>query len=187
MRNFGSIINSYTTKVNDMKTKKLITLTCLSAMSLLLASCGPTPLNDEEFTDTAREVCSTLKTEIASLDTFDFTSRAEAYRRAADTLADLNITEQSAPQGTRLRSGLAEMADFFDVFGQAYAKVEKTRIGDTLQLIYTEDGSVYANWGDILLSTKLEIEAATVLEHYATKERVREAAISLGLEECAIE
>ena len=176
-----------------MNTKKLITLTCLSAMSLLLASCGPTPLNDEEFTDTAREVCSTLKTEIASLDTFDFTSRAEAYRRAADTLADLNITEQSAPQGTRLRSGLAEMADFFDVFGQAYAefltnpKVETTRTGDTPQLMYTVDGSVYANWGDILFSTKLEIEAATVLEHYATKERVREAAISLELEECAIE
>ncbi len=174
-----------------MNTKKLITLTCLSAMSLLLASCGPTPLNDEEFTDTAREVCSTLKTEIAYLNTDDFTSRAEAYRRAADALADLNITEQSAPQGTRLRSGLAEMADFFDVFGQAYAEFltnpKVTRTGDTPQLMFAEDGSVYANWGDILFSTKLEIKAATVLEHYETQERIREAAISLELEECAIE
>ena len=176
-----------------MNTKKLITLTCLSAMSLLLASCGPTPLNDEEFTDTAREVCSTLKTEIAYLNTDDFTSRAEAYRRAADALADLNITEQSAPQGTHLRSGLAEMADFFDVFGQAYAefltnpKVETTSTGDIPQLMITEAGTVFGHWGDILFSTKLEIEAATVLEHYETQKRIREAAISLELEECAIE
>ena len=171
-----------------MNTKKLITLICLFALSLVLVSCGSPSLNDEEFTDTAREVCSTLKAEIASIDSLDITSRADAYRHAADALADLEITEQSAPQGYLLRSGLVELADSFDMFDKAFAEaLTKANIDTPETVIFTEEGSVFA----ISMSTndlsKLDIESALVLELNVNNALVREAAISLELEECAIE
>ena len=170
-----------------MNTKKLMTLICLFGLSLLLASCGPPALNDEEFTDSAREVCSTLKTEIASVVPLDFTSRADAYRQAADALADLEITEKSAPQGFRLRSGLAELANSFDMFDKAFTEaLAKANIVPEA-VFFTEEGSVFAiSMSDNDIS-KLEIEAALLLELSATNELVREAANSLELEECVIE
>jgi hypothetical protein len=167
---------------------KLISMICLFVTSLLLASCGSKALNDVEFADAAREVCSTLNTESASLDKLDFASRAAAYRRAADALAGLEITEKSAPQGTGLRSGLAGLADSFDKLGKAIDDaVLKANLNAPVTLMITEDGTVFAYTGSILNLTRLDIEPAIVSDLKATQARVREAAISLKLEECAIE
>ena len=74
------------------------------------------------------------------------------------------------------------------MFDKAFAEALIKANIDTPQIVFfTEEGSVIA----ISMSTndmsKLEIESALVLELNANKALVREAAISLELEECAIE
>jgi len=180
--------------------KRFLQMFSLTLILLLLAGCGgvsakptatPTPslLSDEEFAGSAREVCGTLKTEIASLDTLDLTSKAEAYRRAADALIDLEINQQSAPQGTRLRSGLAELADSLDIFDKALVEaLIKARIEGPFTLMITEGGSVFViSGGDLSTLKGLEIEADISLELKAAQALVRQAATALGLEECAPE
>ena len=183
-----------------MKTKQRIAVVLVLLMSLVISGCGPgqlfgptltptpTPLTDEEFTEFAREVCSALETEIASLDTLDFSSRADAYRQAADALAALELTEQSTPQGTRLRSGLAELADSSDIVGKALTEaLTKANFDTPVTVMFTIGGKVYAYSGMIFNITWLEIETDLILDWFATQELVREAAISLELEQCAIE
>jgi len=184
-----------------MKTKQRIAVVLVLLMSLVISGCGPgqlfgptltptpTPLTDEEFTEFAREVCNALETEITPLiGTIDFASGADAYRKAADALAALEITEQSAPQGTHLRSGLAELADSTDIVDKALTEaLTKANFDTPVTVMFTIGGKVYAYSGMIFNMTWLEIEPDLILDWFATQELVREAAISLELEQCAIE
>ena len=182
-----------------MNTNSRITVVFVMLISFVVTGCGPgqlfgptltptpTPLTDEEFAEYAVDVCSTLKTDFTSINTFDFTSRAEAYRRAADSLTHLEITEQSAPQGTQLRIGLSELADSYGFLDKALTEaVDKANIDTTAidTLFFGEDGSVYAVSQSIFDITKLEIEETLLTELYANATLVQEAAISLGLEDC---
>jgi len=126
---------------------------------------------------------------VAAYKWFDFASWASAYRRAAEALASLNITEQSAPQGARLRVALSRLAELSDSFDKALEaackKADMMCKGEDLAL--TEDGSVYILVDRRSLSfQRLEIEPALVLDLMTYHTAVEEAAISLGLEDCAV-
>lgn len=191
-----------------MYKKQRLAMVLVLLMSLVISGCGPgqlfgptptptptltptpTPLTDEEFTEVAREVCSNLKIEIAPLNLFDLASKADAYRRAADALAGLEITEQSAPYGTYLRSGLAELADSFDIFNKALSEalIKADLVDVHITILIDEAGGVFAHPSDNVFGiARLEIDATLIEELQSTQEQVREAAISLNLEDCAIE
>ncbi len=152
----------------------------------------PKPINDEEFAEAAREVCSSLKTEIDSLNKFilfDLTSKAEAYRKAADALAYLDITEQSAPLGIYFLSSINDLASSFDIVGKALSEaIAKASLDESnISLAVTGDGTVYGSTGSIFESKKLEVDPTMIKELLQLIEQVNEAAISLNLEDCAIE
>jgi hypothetical protein len=188
-----------------MYIKQQTAMVLVLLMSLIISGCGPgqlfgptptpTPtfLTDEEFTKVAHGVCSNLKTEIAPLDPFilfDLTSKADAYKRAADVLADLEITEQSAPYGTLLRSGLAELADSLDMVDKVLSEaIIKADLGESdITIIITEGGEVFAYTDSIFEATYLEeIDASQIENLQSIQEQVRAAAMSLNLEDCAIE
>ena len=165
---------------------------------LLLAGCGgtaaiePEPtarfLSDEEFVIAAQGTCEALAAELASLEELDFSGRAEAYHRAAGTLAALEISEESAPQGTLLRTSLAELAGAFETFSGALDQaLAEAGIDKPAILMWSEDGDVYASAGSIFDMVKLEIDNAVVTRLTTGVDTAREAANALGLEECAPE
>ncbi|MFZ2096527.1 MAG: hypothetical protein WAV05_07795 [Anaerolineales bacterium] len=176
----------------------------LALIVLLLAGCGGAPAaqTDEEFADAAQGVCTTLKAELDPLDALGpigvntLAPWAEAYERASEALADLVITEVSAPQGTRLRSGLAELADSYDAFGEALDKAVAQNsdpeesyvvggfLGDGTVILFPLSGrNLFERMEG---SVQIETEKALVLNLLETETAVREAARSLGLEDCTL-
>ena len=171
-----------------MNNKTLTPIICLFVTVLLLASCGPKALNDVEFADAARNVCSTLQTDSASLGELDLAARAVAYRKAVDALLALNITEKSAPEGTLLRSGLTGLADSFDKFGKAINDATvKADLKAPVTVMVGDDGTVFAYSGkDIFGITKLDIDPGIFSNLQANQLQVQKAATSLKLEECVV-
>jgi hypothetical protein len=168
-----------------MNTKKFLLIVCLFVLPL--ASCGPKPLTDMELAEAARTTCGTLQTESATLDPLDLTSRAAAYKRAAEALSAINITEASAPQGMKLRSGIAGLADSFDKFDKAINEaIAKANLKGQVTLMIGEDGTVFAYAGSIFDIAKLEIDPTLLANLRANQTQVQEAAISLALEECVV-
>lgn len=174
-------------------------LTGCGAISSLLATPTPTPtltptatstppsLSDAEFSRLARDVCSALATELASLDSLDFTAKAKAYSRAAEKLTIHEITKQSAPQSVRLREGLVKFGVLLDSFGRAFDDaLKKANMEGPLNVYLTEGGYVYVSDSGFANIKKLEINSDLVLELYATEADVKEAATLLGLKECAV-
>ena len=149
---------------------------------------GPPPLNDEEFAEAAREVCSDLKAKFEPLEEFVlFDVKAEACRQAADALADLEITEQSAPHGTQLRSSLAELADLYDAADKALSEAAtKAGLKEPFTVMITEDGTVLAYKDSIFDVMVLEVDRNLIADLLSAQEQVREAAMSLNLKDCAI-
>ena len=162
-----------------MFTKKLIPL--IFVASLLLSACGTNSLTDEEFTAAARPTCTTLKTEVAPLGGLNLADRAVSYRKAAQALDALSITSGSAPNGSRLRTGLADLADASEKLAAA---LSNANLDDTATLFITEEGSVYVTTGGVLEMTKLPIDPAIAKEVQTLQTEVTEAATALGLTEC---
>lgn len=165
---------------------------------MLLAGCGsgtaePEPLTDAEFTLAAQEVCGTLKTDITAAATFE--KKAQGYRRAADQLSEMVISEQSAPQGFQFRSSLIELANSYAAFNQALAEaITKVDIEEGYSVTITEDGTVYVSPGNVTNifekmanMQQLDIEPALALKLIESDTVAREAAISLGLNDCAMQ
>lgn len=177
----------------------------LTIIVLLLAGCGgtsatptatltpvpptakpmPSLLSDEEFAETAQGTCQTLMTEITSLNPLDNTGKAEAYRRAAGILTELEISEESAPQGILLRTGLIELAEAQENFAGALDKALAGADIDIELLIITEEGDVFGIASDEMVI--LDLDKALVIERSTKIDAVRGAATALGLEECAPE
>ena len=162
-----------------MFTKKLIPL--IFVASLLLAACGTNSLTDEEFTAAARPTCTTLNTEVAPLGGLNLADRAVSYRKAAQALDALSITSGSAPNGSRLRTGLADLADASEKLAAA---LSDANVDETATLFITEEGSVYVTTGSVLEMTKLSIDPAIAKEVQTLQADVTEAATALGLTEC---
>lgn len=165
---------------------------------LFLVGCAsgtpePAPLTDTEFTQAAQAVCSALKTEINAAATFE--NKAQGYQRAADQLSGTIITEQSAPQGFLMRSGLTALVNSYAAFNQALAEaITKVDVGEGYSIMITEDGSVFAspanvsNIFDKMANMKqLAIEPDMVLKLIENEAAFRAAAIALGLQDCAIQ
>ena len=175
-----------------MNTNQRTNVVFIILVSLVLTGCGPGQLfgppllNDEEFAESARGVYSNLKTDFDSLNPIDFTSKADVYSRAADALDDLEISEQSAPQGARLRSGLSKLAVSYDMFDKALNEaLSKANIEGSFNLMITEGGSVFVtSGGDWATLQELEIETDLYLELKAAQTLIQDAAIALGLEDC---
>ena len=169
-----------------MSMKKLIPMVFVT--SLLFAGCGPKALSDMEFADAAQDVCSTLHTESASLSDLDLTARAAAYQHAVDALVALNITEESAPQGTKLRSGLTRLADSFGEFGKAISDATlKANLQEPVAIAITEDGSVFGYpESSVFDITKLDVDPTILSDLRTYQAQVQEAATSLKLEDCVI-
>jgi hypothetical protein len=168
--------------------KNIIKLLCLFVLSLQLTGCGPALLSDEAFVEAAQGICQTLKTEITSLDQLDYAGKAEAYNLAAGALAAFEISEESAPQGTLLRTSLSELAKAHENFAGALEKaLAKADMDTPAMLMFTEGGNVFATSGNIFDAVKLDIDNALVLELNTKMVAVEGAATVLGLEECAPE
>lgn len=156
---------------------------------LLLAGCGgtlakptatPMPLTDDEFVEVAQEVCSVLNTEINTAD------KAQVYRQAADRLSEIEITEQSAPQGFLLRSSLVELANAYDAFDAALTEaLTKANIDEQFRVLTTMDGQVFLVVPAKSRLEQLDIEPDLVLKLIEIESIVQETAISLGLDDCA--
>jgi len=171
-----------------MKTKNLTTLICLCALFLSITSCGPAALSDVEFAEAALPACEALATGIDALEDMDYAGRAEAYRQAVEALEAFNISEQSAPQGTLLRTSLAGMAEAIDAYAAAVATaLDSAGIENPTMMMTTEDGNVFASAGSIFDSTMLDIDPAVVLALTAKLAALKEAASAAGLEQCAPE
>lgn len=193
-----------------MKKKHTCIVFFVFALGIVLSGCGsgelfgpaftatpiptptPIPFNDEEFVEAAKEVCSSLKKEVDSLDPFillDLPSKAEAYRQATDALAHLNITEQSAPLGTHFLSRMNDLISSFDLVGKAFSEAMAEAGLDESKIIImiTGDGTVYTYTGSVLELQKLDINNTLVKELLEHVEEVNEAAISLDLKDCTIE
>lgn len=175
--------------------KKISSKVYLFMIVVALTSCSgflSSSLSDEEFAKSAQEVCRTLRAEIVLLDSQDFKSKAEAYRRAADKLSELKITEQSAPSGFLLVSHLGQLADSYTTFDQALTKaLSESGISTPFDLMMTEDGKLYATSADagnifdkLASATQLEIDANIVAELSAAQQSLLAPAKELGLEEC---
>lgn len=152
----------------------------------------PTPINDDEFVETAQEVCNNLKKEIDSLDPFilfDLKSKADVYRKAADALAHLSISEESAPLSTHFLSSINDIASSYDKVGEALAEaITKAGLDESNFIIsITQSGSVVASSGNINELQLLEVDNTLITELLQIIKDVNEAAISLNLEDCAIE
>lgn len=171
-----------------MNTKISTPIICLFVTVLLLASCGPKTLNDAEFADAARNVCSSLQSVSASLGQLDLAARSAAYRQAVDALVVLNITEKSAPEGTLLRSGLNGLADSFEKFDKAIDDaIDKANLEAPVSVAVTEHGTVLAFPGNnVLHVTELDIDPTIFLDLQANQLQVQEAATNLKLEECVV-
>ena len=65
--------------------------------------------------------------------------------------------------------------------------IASTGVGSPYNVFFVADGSVFVFSGDISDMRKVVIEADLMLELLTAKDLVREAAISLELEECVIE
>lgn len=171
-----------------MKTKNLTTLICLCALFLSITSCGAAALSDAEFAEAALPACEALATGIDALEDMDYAGRAEAYRLAAEALEAFNISEQSAPQGTLLRTSLAELPEGIETFAAALAEALTGAGMETpAMLMTTEDGNVFASPGSIFDMAKLDIDPAVVLALTAKLAALKEAASAAGLEQCAPE
>lgn len=170
----------------------------VTLIMLFMVGCGggssePESLTDTEFTQASQAVCSTLKTEIIAADTFE--NKAQGYRQAADKLSEMIITEQSAPQGFLLRSDLIALANSYDAINQALAEaITKVDIEEGYSITITEDGSVYASPGNVSSifekmanMQQLAIEPDLALKLIESEAKFRKAAISLGLEDCAMQ
>lgn len=170
----------------------LILLSGCAPGQLLGPTFTPTPayLTDEEFTEVAQAVCGNLKTEIANLDPFmlfDLEPKANAYRKATDALIDLEITEQSAPNGFHLRSGLIELADLSDVLGKQISEaINQAGLDGPITIMITDNGGVFAHTGSIFDTTRLDVDATLIEKLQSVIEQTDEAAITLGLEDCVI-
>ena len=170
-----------------MNARKLIPIFCLIVMSLSLASCGPKPLSDAEFSDAAKTVCHTLNTESASLGEIDLGSRAAVYTQATDALTDLTITEKSAPQGTALRSGLAELSDAFENLGKAIDDAAtKANLTAPVTVLIGDDGTMFGYGKSVLPIIRLDVDPTLMPALQALQTKVRDAANSLNLAECII-
>jgi hypothetical protein len=170
-----------------MNTKSLTTMMCVFALSLLLAGCRPAPLSDEEFSESAQGTCQTLMTEMASLDPLDHAAKAEAYRRAAEALAEFEISEESAPQGMLLRTSLAELAEAHGNFAGALTEaLAQANIDGASLLLFTESGNVFtSSSGTVFDMVALDIDPELVIELNTRTAEVHAAATALGLEQCA--
>lgn len=185
--------------MSDVKRTFQFTQSVLGLMLalLLLVGCGGEPaepaLSDAEFTQAAQAVCSTLKTEISAAATFE--NQGQGYRRAADQLSEMVITEQSAPQGFQLRSGLITLANSYDAFNQALAEaITRVDIEESYSIMITEDGSVYASPDNVsnlfekmANMQQLTIEPDLVLKLIESEAAFQETAIALGLKDCAMQ
>ena len=181
-----------------------------AATSLLVSGCGPgqilgptlTPLptltptpahlSDEEFADAAPEICQTLLEDYASaIETENLASRyaglSAAYSQAASAMAELDITETSAPQGTQLRTSLASLAEALDIFWPALSAAlgEGLEAGESVNIMVTEAGTVYLvniTAGDIEIA---DIDPPITLAVITAQDAATAAAAALGLPDCA--
>jgi hypothetical protein len=175
-----------------------------AASSLLVSGCGlgqilaptptPTPahLSDGEFGDAAREICQTLLEDYASaIETENLASRytglSAAYSQAASAMAELDITETSAPQGTQLRTSLASLAEALDIFWPALSAAlgEALEAGESVNILVTEAGTVYLvnlTAGDMETA---DIDPPITLAVITAQEAATAAATALGLPDCA--
>ena len=171
-----------------MKIQKWTAIIFMGSLWLSLASCGPAALSDEEFTEAAKPACQALATEIEALEDMDFAGRAAAYRQAAQALEAFKISEDSAPQGTLLRTTLAEMAGTVDAFSSALTvALDGADIENPTYMAFGEDGGVIATAGTLFDMVKLDVDPAVVLAMTDKLAALKEAATALGLEQCAPE
>jgi len=178
-------------------------LICFTA-SLLVSGCGPgqilgptltpTPahLSDEEFADAARDICQTLSEEYASIMETEnlgsqYAGRSEAYNKAASAMAEFDITEQSAPQGTLLRTSLVRLAEAQDVFWPALSVALDKALepGGSVSLFVLKSGEVVIVNSDAGVMETADIDPQLAIEIFNAQTAVRSAAMALGLPECA--
>jgi len=164
---------------------------CLCALVLLIAGCGPKNLSDEEFAEAAQGICQTLADEYASASeaiviSDKYIGQAAAYRKAAEALAEINISEESAPQGSYLRTNLAELAEAQEIFADILTEALATAdIEGQMFMFVTEGGKVFASGGSIFDIVELDIDPTIVLGMTETQTALREAATELDLPNCA--
>jgi hypothetical protein len=169
-----------------MNTKNLVAWLCLIAISLQVAGCGSARLNDAKFAEAAQATCQTMKNEITKLNDLDFSGKAEAYSRAVKALADININENSAPQGSLLRASLGDLAEEQTAFAVLLTKaLADAGVNKPAMLMFTESGGVFASTGSIFNTTKVDIDPALVLALQTKQAAVKNAANALGLADCA--
>jgi hypothetical protein len=105
-------------------------------------------------------------------------------------MAEINVSEESAPYATVLRATLAELAgvniNFAGALEQALAEADLKSSGK-LTLLTTETGRVMVTTGSIFEMTTLDIDMALASSLYTLRITINEAASALGLEDCMLE
>jgi hypothetical protein len=181
-----------------MSSRNLVIFTCILMVILSSLACEipSATLSDEEFAELARPTCQSLKVELGNIDASDlilhqiFEMRAAAYTQTAEQMAEINVSEESAPYATVLRATLAELAgvniNFAGALEQALAEADLKSSGK-LTLLTTETGRVMVTTGSIFEMTTLDIDMALASSLYTLRITINEAASALGLEDCMLE
>jgi len=156
----------------------------------LLSGCGSTSsLSDQEFSDAALSTCSTLKEVTATLDWLSFGELSDAYAAAARELNALQITGESAPNGTLLRSYLAELADSYSLLEVAVEDAMAAIVGGasgSLSVMVADDGTFFAYPGDDMFDIeRLDVDPSAWVAVQTNLTQVEDAAQTLGLSDCS--
>jgi hypothetical protein len=162
-------------------------------LSFLLCGCGPTPLNDQEFTKSASATCSALNKAIVVLpkvasgwDYYEL--QASDYKTAADALDKLTITNESAPNGTALRSGIRDLAKENQALSSALqSALSEAGLGGGATLVIADDGHFSAYGTSVFHITVLNVDPSLLTKIRQTQQQVAQVAQQLGLSDCAIE
>jgi hypothetical protein len=150
----------------------------------------PIPLTDSDFSDLAEEACESLNFELLSITELNaalidrYYMASESYQRAADLLADIEISEEFAPVATTFRTSLNELAEVYSTYREEYFNALH-KIEDYEEAKYvatTVEGETLIFIDEWI---KLDIDIELINRMWATEESFREAANTLGLKSCA--
>lgn len=153
---------------------------------ILLSGCG-SALTDQQFSEAALSTCSALRENSAASETLYSGGLSYAYTAAATELNALKTSEETAPNGTLLRSGISGLADSYLQLEVALEDATtQAGISGVYTLMIMDDGTFMAYPGDDIFSIQpLNVDPSIWAAIQANLTQVEDAAQALGLDGCS--